>query len=270
MVTGLSALTMLKRLDINFEFGFRPNRITRCSSPLTRAILPALTQFKFQGTNKYLEDLLARIDAPQLKSLEITFFYQDIFDIRQVVHHSQNVGSLHRAEVTIESDSISIKLCQSEGTDPSKNFNLIISDDVEESGWQISSLAQICSQCPSLLSGVADIEILLDSFISSDVDDFAVLDDPTEWLELFRSFTAVRTLWLSGEPQSDPVLSLQELRMESVMEMLPALRCLYFRRLPRDEYEEESIEQFFFVPELSGHVISSESAVSPSTTIYQP
>ncbi|KAH9972601.1 hypothetical protein BGW80DRAFT_1313721 [Lactifluus volemus] len=274
MVTGLSALTRLKCLYIEFDESVvsRPNRITRCSSPLTRAILPALIVFKFQGTDEYLEDLLARIDAPQLKSLEITFFHQDIFDIRQVVHHSQNFGSLNRAEVTIESDSISIKLCQSAGTDPSKTLDLIISDDVEESvGWQVSSLTQICSQCPSLLSGVTEIEILSDPLFFSDEDDFEVLNDPTEWLELFRPFTAVRTLWLSGEPQSDAVLSLQELRMESVMKVLPALRYLYFRHRPRDEYKEESIELFFFPPEPepSGHVISSESAHLPST-IYQP
>jgi hypothetical protein len=34
----------------------------------------ALTHFKFQGVSKYLEDLVARIDVPQLNLLRIYFF----------------------------------------------------------------------------------------------------------------------------------------------------------------------------------------------------
>ncbi|KAH9972596.1 hypothetical protein BGW80DRAFT_1313705 [Lactifluus volemus] len=148
------------------------------------------------------------------------------------------------------SNSISIKLCQPEGTDPIKTFELFISDEAEESSWQVSSLAQICSQFLSLLSGVTEMEILSDPYGSGE-DDFPVLDDPIEWLELFRPFTDVQTLFISGDSQSDVVSSLQVLTMESVMEMLPALQNLY-------------------CPKPSGHLFSSEPALLVSTMIYQP
>jgi hypothetical protein len=250
MVTGLSALTRLKELYIEFDESVvsRSNRMTRCLPPVTRAILPALMIFDFKGTDEYLEDFLARIDAPQLKTFEISFFYQDTYDIRQVVHHSRTFGSFNRAEMIFTSNSISIKLCQPEGTDPIKTFELFISDEAEESSWQVSSLAQICSQFLSLLSGVTEMEILSDPYGSGE-DDFPVLDDPIEWLELLRPFTDVQTLFISGDSQSDVVSSLQVLTMESVMEMLPALQNLYCSYDPRDDYEEELIELFFFLPE---------------------
>ncbi|KAH9959025.1 hypothetical protein BGW80DRAFT_1465038 [Lactifluus volemus] len=150
---------------------------------------------------------------------EISFFYQDIFDIRKIVHHSRTFGPFNRAEMIFDSDSFSIKLCQPEGTDPSKALDMEIHDGAEESNWQRSKYL--------MTFGLYLI-------------DFEVLDDPTEWLKLFRPFTAVPTLFISDDPQSDVVSSLQELRMEGVMEALPALRKLYCCHYPRDEYEEDS------------------------------
>jgi hypothetical protein len=49
-----------------------------------RALLPALTRFEFKGFCEYLEDFVARIDAPLLDDLNITFFYQFIFNTPQL------------------------------------------------------------------------------------------------------------------------------------------------------------------------------------------
>jgi hypothetical protein len=78
LVTGLSALTKLTHLVIEFEptLASRPDPITLQPPPVTRAILPAFTAFRFQGFCEYLEDLLARIDAPQLKTFSIEFLHQ--------------------------------------------------------------------------------------------------------------------------------------------------------------------------------------------------
>jgi hypothetical protein len=74
MVTCLSSSTGLDGLFIGFESPrSRPDRKTRRPPPPTRA-LPVLTKFQFIGVGEYLEDLVARIDAPLLGNLHISFF----------------------------------------------------------------------------------------------------------------------------------------------------------------------------------------------------
>jgi hypothetical protein len=62
--------------NLNQPLASRPDPITLQPPPVTRAILPAFTAFRFQGFCEYLEDLLARIDAPQLKTFSIEFLHQ--------------------------------------------------------------------------------------------------------------------------------------------------------------------------------------------------
>ena len=70
MVTCLSVLTRLEILVIGFESPrSRPDRKSRRPPPPTRTLLPVLTEFHFRGHEKYLEDLVARIDAPLLDNL---------------------------------------------------------------------------------------------------------------------------------------------------------------------------------------------------------
>ena len=81
IVTCLSVLTKLERLLIGFESPCRPNLESRHLPPSKRTLLPVLTEFRFKGVGEYLEDLVARIDAPPLHSLGTTLFYQLLFDI---------------------------------------------------------------------------------------------------------------------------------------------------------------------------------------------
>jgi hypothetical protein len=41
--------------------------------PPTHSVIPALTQIDFKNVSEYLEILVARIDAPLLNRLEVTF-----------------------------------------------------------------------------------------------------------------------------------------------------------------------------------------------------
>ena len=68
MATCLVALPNLENLCI--EFQSYPDHIS--SSSLTRAILPSLTSFHFDGVGEYSENLIALIDAPILRILSIT------------------------------------------------------------------------------------------------------------------------------------------------------------------------------------------------------
>jgi F-box-like len=251
MATGLSALTRLTHLNI--ELG-QSGTIGR-PPPLTRALLPALTQFEFRGANEYLEDFLAQIDTPQLEDLRIVFD-QHVFDIRQVISHSRTLGPFDCVDVTFSLYSVAIQLSQSEGAGP---LDLGIMEDAP--GRQVSSMAQICTQFSSLLSRVTKLDIGSDiAFSELDHADLEDLMDNPEWLVLFRPFTAVQTVRFFGKLQPYIVSSLQlgGHAGQSVTEvLLPELQHLYlYRRYCRDELEEETIELFIAARRQSDHPVT--------------
>jgi hypothetical protein len=71
MAAVLSTLSSIKSLCLKFPSPqSRPNQNRRHSH-----LPPCSHLFEFQGVGEYLEDLLARIDVPQLDDLRITLFY---------------------------------------------------------------------------------------------------------------------------------------------------------------------------------------------------
>ena len=92
MVTAFSVLTRLETIVIRFEppydflQGEDPANWSRRPPPPTRTVLPVLTKLEFGGAENYLEDLVARIDVPQLDNLEIILFHQLIFNTPQLTH----------------------------------------------------------------------------------------------------------------------------------------------------------------------------------------
>jgi hypothetical protein len=82
VVTSLAVLANLKSLTIEYKYSDpRPDR--RPPQP-TRTILPALSRFEFGGPSEFLEDLVARVDAPLLDSIQIAFFHPLVPDIPQL------------------------------------------------------------------------------------------------------------------------------------------------------------------------------------------
>jgi hypothetical protein len=72
MATSLSALTSLKSLRLHFRYPRpRPSIGSRRlpPPPLTRCILPSFTEIEFKGASEYLEEILARIDAPSTRRI---------------------------------------------------------------------------------------------------------------------------------------------------------------------------------------------------------
>ena len=80
MVAGLAALTRLDVLFLEFQSSTsRPDRSDtgrRVATP-SQVVLPDLTFFIFRGAGKYLEDLVAQIEAPRLKFFNITYLPVD-------------------------------------------------------------------------------------------------------------------------------------------------------------------------------------------------
>jgi hypothetical protein len=252
IVTSLSMLTRLEFFNIDFESPrSRPDQRSRRPPPAIRTLLPVLTMLEFKGACEYLEDLVARIDAPLLDNLAITFFHQLIFETPQLTQFITRLPKLmthDKAHVAFSNKEVSVTLAQ-----PFQPFDrrLQLGISCIQPDWQLSSLAQICgSSFPqTLIPAVED-------FYISEGGHWVRQDDieNSQWLELFHPFTAVKDLYISRE--FVPLIGrlLQELVGERVTEVLPALQTLFLETLSSGPVQE-AIEQFVAVRQLAGHPI---------------
>jgi hypothetical protein len=115
----------------------RRNYLSLPPSPGDRVVLPALTRFKYRGTSKYLDILVARIDAPRLGDINITFFSQPTLDASQLGLFISRIESWRppsRADILSSPGAISITFTQPEAL--STRLGLQIS--CEQLDWQLS------------------------------------------------------------------------------------------------------------------------------------
>ena len=115
MATCLSMLTSLMDLRLEFESPeSSPDQEGRRSPSITCSVLPDLTYFSFKGVNEYLEDFVARIDAPQLYYFPVTFFNDLDFDtpelIRFVSRSLRRPEAPIKAHVSFDSQTASVEL----------------------------------------------------------------------------------------------------------------------------------------------------------------
>ncbi|KAF8473655.1 hypothetical protein DFH94DRAFT_846875 [Russula ochroleuca] len=118
MFTALTTLTSLESLNFEIQhprrsYADRASQSSPGAPPTTRSVLPALTFLSIKGESKYLEDLVVRIDAPQLSRLYITFFKQIAYDtpqLAQFICRTPRLKTLEKAYVTINSHEVGIYL----------------------------------------------------------------------------------------------------------------------------------------------------------------
>ena len=254
MVTCFSVLTNLKCLNIEFEFSRSwPDQKSRRPPPPTRALLPALTELQFIGVSEYLEDLVARIDAPLLDKSDIIFFHQLIFDtpqLAQFISRTPKFKASDEVHVIFHDGSVWVTLPQTfDGA-------LQLGISCSKSDWQLSSLAQVCS-----LSFPHDLISMVEQlYIQCGYWDMPCIDDieNNQWLELLHPFTSVKHLYISSKFTSSIVPAFQGLSGERVMEVLPALESLFVESDPSEDSRlvEEGIGQFVSARQLAGHPIA--------------
>jgi F-box-like len=249
MAATLSALPQLKSLTLDFESPTpQPKRRNRPVPPLTRFVLPALTWLRFQGVSEYLEVLTARIDAPLLEHFEVTFFHQLVFDIPQIIrffgHHDLFTG---------RPSCLTLRFHLALGayivfSDPMRNparFRMWYIR-CKRFDWQVFSVAQICSQIPSFRSSVESLNIICTLHSNSSPEDEI---DTTLWLQLFHSFTSVRSLEIS-----EPLIAaaLQPLTEQPTADVLPSLRSLSVLGDMSDETTQQNVQLFVGARQHSG------------------
>ena len=255
MATSLSALTSLEVLHLHFNYPPpRPVLESRRPPPppLTRSFLPNLTKIEFGGAGEYLEIILARIDAPRLDKLNITFFNQIIFDTPQLFQFISRIPTLRaqeKGQILFTSWAVIVKFpSQISAREP-----LSVQIRCEVSEWQLSSLEQVCT------SSLPPVSTLEDLSISEHRDWPPHWQDDVEntlWLDLLRSFVAVKNLYISKEfvPRIAPAL--QELVEGRTTEVLPALENIFLEGFQPSGPLHKGIEKFVAARQLTTHPVA--------------
>jgi hypothetical protein len=238
MATCLSGLPKLESLIIRFKSPTpQPKRRNRPLPPQTRSVLPSLTDLEFRGISEYLEVLAARIDAPLLRfdHLKIIFFNQLVFDIPQTIRffgHLDSFWTLSSLTLRFHRPPSSSVIYPEASFFPSymaprplASMGRSCSWHImcNKLDWQVSSMAQICSQIRPFRSSVESLVI--------DCDVWSVLQeieiDPTVWLQLFHSFSSVQHLQIPDYLERSIAAALEGLTEESAADVFPSLHSLY-------------------------------------------
>jgi hypothetical protein len=255
MATSLSALNNLESLHLRFLYPRpRPALESRHPPPppLTRSILPSLTEIRFKGASEYLEEILARIDVPRLDELHLTFFNQIIFDTPQLFQFISRRPTLRTPEkghIEFSSEAIMVKF----PSQPSDHGVLSVRILCTVSEWQLSSLEQVCT------SSLPPVSALEDVYIFEDRGNPPHWQDDIEnslWLELLHSFVAVKDLYLSEEFVPCIAPALQELVGERMTEVLPTLENIFLEEFQPSRPFHEGIEIFVAARRLTGHPVA--------------
>jgi hypothetical protein len=254
IVASLAVLTNLTFLNIEFESPLsHPDRETRRPPPPIRIVLPALTCFYFQGVSEYLEDMVARIDAPLLDTIRMIFYHQLIFDIPQLAQFIRRTTRLQPPnEIHMEFNDHSVQI----GSLPSRRdfedkSSLMIS--CRDLDWQLSSLAQVFT---SFFPSIYMVEHL---YIPRPLELPSQWQDVTEnvqWLEIFHPFIGVKNLYVCEEYAQCISPVLQEIVGERVTEVFPALERLFLEDLPQSGPVQEAIGHFVAARQLLGHPVA--------------
>jgi hypothetical protein len=241
MATCVSALTRLTKFSINFKSpASRPDPITRPPPPLTRVVLPSLTDFDFHGVSEYLEDFMAQIDAPLLHRVGISFFNQLVFafgiqQVSQFIGYAPALMSSCNASIRFFVKSVKITFSPRRPSESSIDGFLSFNISCKFVDWQVSSVAQICNQLSFVLSSIEQLTIEEGWILQLGMDD-------TQWLELFQPFTAVRTLRIFNNTHSPVLSALRGLSGESATQVLPALE-----ELQLSEYQASMFDNWPFI-----------------------
>jgi hypothetical protein len=199
---------------------------------------------------------LARIEAPRLDYLNITFFNQIIFNTPQLFQFISRRPTLRAPEKgSIAFYSKAVILDFRSQTSEYEVLSVQMRCAVPE--WQLSSLEQVCTGTSSL----PPVSTLEDLYIFENQNRRYPLrwqDDieNTLWLDLLRSFVALKNLYLSEEFVPRIVPALQELVGGRTTEVLPTLENIFLEGFRPWGPLHEGIEKFVAARRLTSHPVA--------------
>ena len=217
---ALSGMTQLRTLSLHFLSLPPRRRYLSLPSPSgERIVLPALTRLEYRGTSKYLDSFVARIDAPCLGDIDITFFSQPTMDASQLGRFIERIEMqtfLRRAEVRTSAHAISISFTNSSTSTP-----LQLQISCRQLDWQLSCMTQVCHQFSPFLFRVAELSLNMTESSSGQNE-----VSGEQWLELIRSFNGARSFRVADQHTTDILGALGRADAGHTA-VLPALRYLH-------------------------------------------
>ena len=256
MSAALSTLTNLESLHLIFQSPLSYPDLSIRHPPPKPFVLPVLTSLKFKGVGKYLEALVAWIDAPQLSKLNITFSDRIVFSTPQLIqfiHHTPRLMALETARVFFGDDFAKVHL-SSRG---SGHREVVIEILCGNFGRQLSSLEQV------LILSLPPFSMLENLYI---YDPYSQLDSESDWqddnevmpwLGLLHPFTAVKNLYLSEQIATCIAPVLQDLVGSRSTEVLPGLENIFLEGgLESSGPVQEGIGQFVAARQVTTHPIA--------------
>jgi hypothetical protein len=221
---SLSEMTQLETLSLHFlSFPLRRNHLGLPPQPGERTVLPSLTCLKYRGTSKYLDNFVARIDAPHLGDIDITFFNQPTVEAWHLGRFMERIEIqmlLSQAVVQLSELAVSISF-----TLPGGPTRLELRISCQQLDWQLSSIARICEHFSPFIFRVEDLHINAIQ-LSSEKGDM----DYEQWLKLIHSFRGVKDFYVGRKIVTDILVALCLANAKHAI-VLPSLRTLRLSKL---------------------------------------
>jgi hypothetical protein len=260
---AMSRMSHLRTLSLHFLSSTScPNYTGLPPNPSDRVILPALTDLEYRGSSKYLDSLAAKIDAPLLGNIHITFFSQlpplpspmELSHLVKFINRIVVQKSYRRADLQFSTHAVSISFTKPEW--PTR-FELQVSCILFSE--QLSYMGLICDGLfVSRIEAIEHLRVCVTRPTSRHGH------NDREWRKILRHFR--NTKWASvacGRHSTyinDIILALQSGLRHSMRRrealLLPALHKLCIQE--PDPPLQKTVESLIHSRLRSGHIIAVE------------
>ena len=258
MVTCLSSLTRLENFSLGFNrYDSRPDEFIRRPPPLTRVNLPALLKFRIHGVNKYIEDFVARINAPLLFEINTSYFNHVRFEMAQFsqfIDRTEYFKALRQLQARVQLSEIAalIKFGNAAST-----ATLELRLPFLDARHQPLYLAVLCRSLQSPITpSVKRLDIVVGHPPPRGWNNVYVETDIYLWFGILELFTEVKDLYLSEGLALRVLRAVQGLIDEDATQALPALRNIFVEGHDLSDPVYAAIGPFIAVRQNSGHRIT--------------
>jgi hypothetical protein len=220
LAEALSGMAHLQSLSLNVLSTSNHTTIPPLSEKCVenRVVVPSLSCVKYLGTSKYLDSLLARLDAPRLADIEITLFNGPQFEVSNLSKFIDRteMWKLHRqADILFSERSVAISLTHL--PTPTRLKFQVLCDQLRE---RILSIVRFCNYFPTFHVWVKELRVE-----ARRLSHWRYNVDCDTWAMFIRSFETAKCLHLAGDISIEIVRALRLLddRRATLLPVLPKL-----------------------------------------------
>ena len=242
MAWCLAELPRLKTLVLQFQSEFPPHHDTPVHPPqvpVTRPVLPALTDLEFTGPSYYLQGIVAHIDCPWLNQITISYMssprnfqFEQLFEFfNRTMPPFGHVKVYGHSRVTFD-----------------------LYHHTNRTDWYSHPATTVIS-CRPIMWRLFDLLIDFSVILSTVVDlkfvgKFWARNSLSGWLPFLHQLPVLQTLYVTLPHAQDLAHALISVKGEEVAQTLPCLELIGL------ENPASSIEEFVAVRQLSGRPLT--------------